>query len=542
MITLILFPARIRFEQRGLAMGVLVALFSAQPPAAALANFSGSDNFTVASGSWGPDNPGGAGQFSVQNGELNFLTSAPVTNNDTVQRQWIANVGDFGSDWSLRMDVEIGDFSMVDGQYASVDLLVENLSDPSDEFVRIIFRRDDATNRSVYADAFANGASVDAVFAPTSITLSTLGLSYDANARIITAAYDSTGPLNGYRFRPILTVPIDSGASDWNMTAVDHFGARIIGQTTNLPVSVGQITIDNFVAAGEQLAIVPEPGTPTLMLLAFVAVGTRWRRHYRDLLRAGITYVSAVQSSHRGGRAVLIGQRSSICRLLLRLQFGSALMLVPHFLISPPQTFGASIGAVHVTGDDGFTYGLQAQVGGWQFSPTRNIAITHLGLFDAYEDGLADPYELLFWREDGTLLRQVTVPEGIGTSKIDGFRYIPIDPVRLTAFSDCVVGVFWTTRDGRGGGAMDPDPDFDLFVRGQPGLEFSISNEVSFVASRHSSQQISAPEFPSFLSPLATYSLGASFQYVVIPEPSSAALCGCAIVIVLLLSGQRRKF
>jgi hypothetical protein len=234
----------------------------------ARANFSGSDDFAAPSASWSADSAGGAGLFQLHDGQLNFVTSSvSPTSNDTVQRSWIANVGEHGADWSLRMDVFLGDFSMTTDQFASVDLLVENLGDVSLDFVRIILRRDDATSRSFYADTYSNGQfAVDAVFVPTLSTRVTLGLSYDAATQTILAAYDADGAMNGYWFRPILAVPIASGATNWNMAPTDHFRARLIGQTANLNVSLGQLAIDNFLAGDNELFFVPEPSSLYLLL------------------------------------------------------------------------------------------------------------------------------------------------------------------------------------------------------------------------------------------------------------------------------------
>ncbi len=249
------------------------------------ANFSGSDHFSAPSADWGLDSAGGAGHFDLRNGKLNFVTVAAPTINDTVQRAWIANVGDYSADWSVRVDVSIGNFPMTTEQFASLDILVENFNDVSNDFVRMVLRRDDMDARSFYADSVSNGQFTPApVFVPTLATDATLGLSYDSATRMITAAYDADGSANGFLFHPILTVPIESGASDWNMNPTDSFQVWLVGQTQFLDVSLGQAALDNFVASGEQLLVVPEPSIVALAtgLLSWPLCFARSYRHKTD--------------------------------------------------------------------------------------------------------------------------------------------------------------------------------------------------------------------------------------------------------------------
>ena len=242
---------------------------------ASAANFSGSDDFSTISGSWGPDVTSGSGSFVVANGALNLHTPS-FSPNEQAARFWKESYGSYTADWSLRMDVSLGTFAMSSSQFASAGMYVQNQSDVSQDFVRVILRRDGESLRSFYADAYANGTFLGSVWIPTLSTTVSLGLGYDAATHSIMAAYDSDGAANGYLFTPFTATAIDALGSDWHMTSSDVFGVRLLAQTT-LPIEMGQLSIDNFFAGPTPLAVVPEPST---IYLGVAALGlfVIWRR------------------------------------------------------------------------------------------------------------------------------------------------------------------------------------------------------------------------------------------------------------------------
>ena len=248
------------------AMMLLIGAHVALPLSAQ--NFAGSDDFSSVTGLWGRDVTSGSGSFTVANGVLNFTTPS-FSPNEQAARFWILNNGSYTADWSLSMDVTLGTFAMSSGQFASAGMYVQNQGHVSQDFVRVVLRRDSESSRNFYADAFANGVSLGSVFIPTTATAVSLGLSYDATTHTILAAYDADGAANGYLFTPFTTADIDAAGTDWHMTPSDVFGARIFGQTT-LPVSMGQVTIDNFTAAPLTLQVVPEPSS---LILLGVGIG-----------------------------------------------------------------------------------------------------------------------------------------------------------------------------------------------------------------------------------------------------------------------------
>lgn len=96
----------------------------------------------------------------------------------------------------------------------------------------------------------------------------------------------------------------------------------------------------------------------------------------------------------------------------------------------------------------GFTGGLTANLSGqdlprtvgWDFTPTDNITLTDLGFFDLDGDGLALSHEIGLWASDGTLLSSTTIAAGNGATLINGFRFVDVADLLLTAGQTYVIG------------------------------------------------------------------------------------------------------
>ena len=143
------------------------------------------------------------------------------------------------------------------GDFASAGMYVQNASDPSQDFIRVTLRKDNASSENFYADVFANGNSLDSVFIQTSSSSVTLAISYDSASHTLMAAYDDNGATNGYSFTSFLESSIADGVSNWGMTENDVFEVRIFAHTAQVPVSIGQITIDNFATSPTSISLVP---------------------------------------------------------------------------------------------------------------------------------------------------------------------------------------------------------------------------------------------------------------------------------------------
>jgi hypothetical protein len=72
---------------------------------------------------------------------------------------------------------------------------------------------------------------------------------------------------------------------------------------------------------------------------------------------------------------------------------------------------------------------------GWRFFADKAFTITHLGVFDAGDDGLGTTHTLGIWRVNKTggltLMRQADIGPGVGTL-LDHHRFVDIDDFTIT--------------------------------------------------------------------------------------------------------------
>lgn len=77
---------------------------------------------------------------------------------------------------------------------------------------------------------------------------------------------------------------------------------------------------------------------------------------------------------------------------------------------------------------------------GWDFTPTANITLTQLGFYDLGDDGLALSHQIGLWASDGTLLLSTTIASGTGATLLNGFRFVDVADLLLTAGQTYVIG------------------------------------------------------------------------------------------------------
>jgi hypothetical protein len=177
-----------------------------------------------------------------------------------------------------------------------------------------------------------------------------------------------------------------------------------------------------------------------------------------------------------------------------------------------------------------------------------NLLVTGLGYYDGPNssaanlsgfagDGLNNAHEVGIWTTTATqnLLASTTVGT-TGTTLIDGFQYVSIPPITLLANTSYTVGGQVTVTDNTGGSAGDVFRNGALGTFG-PGIA-SESGSPSFTG-----PPINSTYFDGvFQAPNSAGSgyFGGSFEYQVVPEPSSVVLCGAGAV-GLLVAVRRRK-
>jgi len=82
------------------------------------------------------------------------------------------------------------------------------------------------------------------------------------------------------------------------------------------------------------------------------------------------------------------------------------------------------------------TFGYSLTLGG------SDASVTQLGVWDQGNDGLAEAHSVGLWTSTGTLLASAIVPSGTSASLYNGFRYMNIAPLNLSAGTTYVLGIY----------------------------------------------------------------------------------------------------
>ena len=160
---------------------------------------------------------------------------------------------------------------------------------------------------------------------------------------------------------------------------------------------------------------------------------------------------------------------------------------------------------------------------GWQFTVTAPIEVTHLGLYDRFQDGFALEHPIGLWNETGTLLAQETIGPGGGDLLIDNFQYVAIGDttagtVILTPGTSYTVG-FFTAAFVQSDGMVI----FDGFHTVNP-----VINYVGFGVSDFTNG-LEMPIDPDF----GFHPWGPNLQFTIIPAPAAFSMIGLAFVGLL---------
>jgi hypothetical protein len=183
----------------------------------------------------------------------------------------------------------------------------------------------------------------------------------------------------------------------------------------------------------------------------------------------------------------------------------SALDTQAQFLFQNVSGANSSIIGTNLTSGATFTLGNQA------------VLVTALGIYDDQADGFSRSYNVGLWGSGG-LIASATLPGGIGSTLVDGFRYVPITPVVLNANTTFRIG----TDLGYVGGS-----NFDALGLGGTA---TLDSAFSFINPRMRSDY-----FTGFVEPTLNFNQNlwaANLQYTAVPEPTVMSLLLGGLVIV----------
>lgn len=151
---------------------------------------------------------------------------------------------------------------------------------------------------------------------------------------------------------------------------------------------------------------------------------------------------------------------------------------------------------------------------GWRFTLNADITVTHLGVWDAGMDGLEQSATTVrLWSSAGEVIASATVPGGSAASLVDGFRYVEIDGVDLSADD----GAFYVSATSFFS-VSDPQA---FFQANGAGLEVASPIDLEGGAAAFNPGQ-----FPGGGQTSVAAYFGANFQFV--PAPGAGAVLAMA--------------
>lgn len=154
---------------------------------------------------------------------------------------------------------------------------------------------------------------------------------------------------------------------------------------------------------------------------------------------------------------------------------------------------------------DGSEESVQRCTGGWAFTVSSPIVVTHLGLY-ATSAGLVHSHNIGIWEDNGALLATGTVTPGSGA----GWHWISISSTTLVA-GNYVIGAEYHYDDSS---PSLPDPDTGYIY-----ATHSTGSGITYVEGRIGFPGFSRPDEASFDDGL----FGPNFQYhspSSVPEPA----------------------
>lgn len=198
-----------------------------------------------------------------------------------------------------------------------------------------------------------------------------------------------------------------------------------------------------------------------------------------------------------------------------------------------PARAGAETIALSFSG--GTTTGLTNPPGtiGWSFAANADLLVTQLGFWDATPASpLATNHDVGIWTGGGSLLGSATVLTN--SPILNGFRYVPTNPIFLDAGQTYVIGTFIPAP---------PDNDNIYISSLTTAPVLTTAPEITFVSSNVNVGGTGLA-FPAATPALALGRFGPNFQFEVVPEPATWILfgLGCLVLLSYRCKGRRLGF
>jgi hypothetical protein len=285
----------------------------------------------------------------------------------------------------------------------------------------------------------------------------------------------------------LLGGPKNDCLKTWDMsTSIGPVAGQVeLMQWYDEPISTSGNTLifDDEPTTGTFQAIVPEPSTIALLGMGGIGI-IAWALRRRKTTRIMVCFIALFVSCAAVARA---------------------------------DTFATTINSL------GNPAGGLDSVYGWSFIPTTNISVTQLGVFDynSYyygpSTGLYDSHPIGIWNssDPANPLVSTTVPSGTSATLINYIRYEPVTPTLLIAGTEYVIGAYYPNHT---------PPFYGDFQLVAPYNDVDISTDPHIVfMNRRVLNYASGLKFPSWAT-TGGVELGPTFQFTIIPEPSTIAL------------------